>query len=899
MRRFTLVILFTILVVSTSFSQKKIFDGKSFVIYENRVEQDKYEALVKDDFTIKSNYRGVNSQGLRRPVFFKFSINNLDNERAPSYNHKIYFDPVNGKYITPIFKFGEQEPGDLTSLNENNLYLSKKSEFDVTFRVDMRDVLKSLNDKGSFKTYDGGVISKNNFNCVQIIGDTEPLTWELSSLQEREDLKLSDDDGDGIYEATVHFKNNPTREVDADGYAVWNLQKDIKKFPQFHSTNALINALYNLSMEEMMEDIRDDGAFCAGLKWPGVWTRDISYSIILSLALINPEASKISLMAKVQNGKIIEDTGTGGSWPVSTDRMIWTLAAWEIYCVTGDIEWLKKIYPIIKNSAEADLKIAVDPASGLMFGESSFLDWREQTYPAWMEPKDIYQSHCLGTNAVHYQSFKILSQIANILGEDGKKYSGVAADIKSAIQKYLWMNDKGYYAQYLYGGNYYSISPRSETLGEALCVLFGIADEKQSASVIRNVPVLDYGAPCIYPQIPGLPPYHNNGIWAFVEMYWTWASKKAGNGTSIENGLASIYRAASLFLTNKENYVAENGHYEGTEINSDRQLWSVAGNLASVYRIFFGMEFNADDLTFSPVIPKIYSGEYNLKNIKYCNSILNISVKGYGSKIKEFKLDGIVLQTNKIKNDLNGKHSIEIILFGDELKGEITRVENIFSPRTPDVQLEGCVLKWKKIENAKIYYVFKNGKKISQTSECQFKIDTPALYSEYQVMAVDNSGYESFLSKPVSTVAFENQFTFESPVKYNLKKEHKNFSGDGYITLAKNENTVVEFEIEIKENGKYFIDFCYSNGSGPINTKNMCAIRTLIIDDLIERPVVFPQRGELVWGNWGFSNSSLIELKSGKHIFKIELKDYNENMNGEVNTALLDMMRLTLVEKNR
>jgi len=126
-----------------------------------------------------------------------------------------------------------------------------------------------------------------------------------------------------------------------------------------------------------------------------------------------------------------------------------------------------------------------------------------------------------------------------------------------------------------------------------------------------------------------------------------------------------------------------------------------------------------------------------------------------------------------------------------------------------------------------------------------------------------------------------------------------NFSGDGYITLAKNENTIVEFEIEIKENGKYLIDFCYSNGSGPINTKNMCAVRTLIIDDLIERPVVFPQRGESVWGSWGFSNASSIDLEKGKHFLKIVLNESNVNMNGEINTALVDMMRLTLVEKNK
>ena len=40
----------------------------------------------------------------------------------------------------------------------------------------------------------------------------------------------------------------------------------------------------------------------------------------------------ISLRRKVDPlGRIVQDTGSGGAWPVSTDRMVWLLAAWEVY----------------------------------------------------------------------------------------------------------------------------------------------------------------------------------------------------------------------------------------------------------------------------------------------------------------------------------------------------------------------------------------------------------------------------------------------------------------------------------------------------------------------------------------------------------------------------------------
>ena len=192
----------------------------------------------------------------------------------------------------------------------------------------------------------------------------------------------------------------------------WNLEKNISAYPQYHSGQVLVDALYAKALEEMLLDVRSDGAFMAGAKWDGIWTRDISYSILLSLAIINPDAAKVSLKAKVKNDRIIQDTGTGGSWPISTDRMTWALAAWEVYLVTGDEEWLRYSYKVIKNSVEDDQHNVVNSETGLIFGESSFLDWREQSYPRWMDPKDIYESQALGTNAVHCRTYQILAEMA-------------------------------------------------------------------------------------------------------------------------------------------------------------------------------------------------------------------------------------------------------------------------------------------------------------------------------------------------------------------------------------------------------------------------------------------------------------------------------------------------------
>ncbi len=69
-------------------------------------------------------------------------------------------------------------------------------------------------------------------------------------------------------------------------------------------------------------------------------------------------------------------------------------------------------------------------------------------------------------------------------------------------------------------------SPKSETLGASLAVLFGVAARDRAEEVVARTPQVPFGAPCVYPQIPDVPPYHNNGIWPFVQSFWNWAASK-------------------------------------------------------------------------------------------------------------------------------------------------------------------------------------------------------------------------------------------------------------------------------------------------------------------------------------------------------------------------------------
>ncbi|MHB1146307.1 MAG: alpha-L-rhamnosidase-related protein [Lutibacter sp.] len=858
-----------------------LYKSKSFTIYNDSIVQGENKAVILSNKKITSNYKSASTKNYSNLISFKLTINEKDIELPSGNDHHVLIE--NGLNESPIIVFGEAD---------KNMPLDKGEKlnpnYQYTFKVDMSPVLNSFKEKGYYEAFDKSRIAKQDFKGFYIAGGSKPLTWDFSNLEEN-NLELFDKDGDGIYEIILIL--NPY-DSSIKEEKTWELSEDISKKPSFTSDQPIVDVLYNLSLEEALLAIEPDSTFRTGAKWAGVWTRDISYSIVLAFAYLEPEVAKISLMKKVKRNRIVQDTGSGGAWPVSSDRTTWALAAWEVYKTTGDKNWLKKAYEIIKNSVDDDYKIIRSKETGMYSGESSFLDWREQTYPKWMSNMDIYVSQNLGTNVVHFQTHIILSKMAKLLGEPAEKYKAIAATIKKGINEQLWMEDKGYYAQYLYGRHHLIPSKRYEALGEALSVIFDVTNETQSKSIIEKSPLTEYGSTCIYPQIPNIPPYHNDGIWPFVQSYWNIAAAKVGNEKVLNHGLASIYRAAGLYLSNYENMVANTGDFEGTEINSHRMLWSMAGNLAMVYRVFLGMEFEEDGIQFHPAIPKGYGGNKSLKNFKYRKAILNIEVAGYGNKIASIYLDDTKLANAQIPSSLEGEHQIKIKMMNNDFSSaEINLVKNKYSLGNPIVKLLDNTLLWNSIKGAVSYNIYENGKVIKTLKSTSYPIGNKQS-NEYMVSALDADNFESFVSEPILiSEKTATYFELENFIpKANLG--YVNYSGKGYIELSNAKNKNISFSIHIPEAGEYYLDFKYSNGSGSWNTDNKCALRSLYLNKDYVGAIVLPQRGLNEWSDWGFTNSHKVHLNKGKNELKLTLENWNINMNVDINSAMLDFLRV-------
>jgi hypothetical protein len=822
-------------------------------------------------------------------MHYRFSLNGADNEFRPGTEHTLYIRPSAGQVISPVYVFGQQQPPTVPT--PEAFASSEEGLARVNIRLDLRQVLRALAREGSYRPPQGEPIRRGELRAYAI-GDVEPLSWDAGALRPGVAGELTDPDGDSIYTLVLPVQALYTRPLASPGQALWARHADLSAFPQLASPQPLLDALYRMSLEELQQLVREDGALSAGAKWPGVWTRDISYASVLALALAAPDAVRRSLLAKVDSaGRIIQDTGTGGSWPVSTDRTTWALAAWELYAVSGDREWLRQAYAIIRRSALADQHAIVDPASGLAMGETSFMDWREQSYPRWMEPSDIARSAALGTNVVHYATWRILGDMAQALGEPAAPWRARAEALRVAINRELWLADRGWYASFRYGRGYPSLAPRSDALGEALSVIYGVAGPARSTQVTSHTPLVEFGAPTFWPYIPNERSYHNGALWPFVNAFWSWAAADAGNTAAVEHGLASVYRPAALFLTNKENMRATTGHFDGTVLNSDRQLWSVAGNLATQYRVLFGMRFLADRLRLAPMVPPMYRGERTLSNLRYRQARLTLVLRGYGDGVRAVRLDGARVARAEVPAGLTGSHTLEVELNGHWGEGEINRVENLSAPETPVAALRGDSLVWGAVAGAARYGVYRNGRLLATTLAPGWRLAPEREYAEYQVLSLDAAGIPSFLSEPVRREA-PGSVTLVRPAG-GLERTHAGFSGEGYLRLTRTQNTSVQLPVQVACTATYAVDTRYANGNGPVNTDSKAAVRTLRVDGREAGVLVMPQRGSNLWTEWGYGTAVHTRLTRGAHWLTLAFTPLDENMDRHENTALLDYVRLT------
>jgi len=681
------------------------------------------------------------------------------------------------------------------------------------------------------------------------------------------------------------------------GQRKWIQRTAQSNYPTLASEVGVSTTIHNMAIEALANLTERDSAWNVG-------TRDAGYASLLSLASTDPQAAQRSLIKRVSKGQALQDAGTGGAWPVTTDRAVWTLGAWEVYLATGDKQWMKRCYEIVRHNLMQDEEIVLDPATGLMRGETSLADCRREVYPRWMQPADISQSECLSTNALFFRAYEIASQMAKLCGDatGATQYQQRANRIKDAINAHLWDEQRGCYSQYLYGRTSLVASPRSDALGQALCVIYGIADPMRARRIMTSAYASPYGVACLSPQIPNIYSYHNNAVWPYIQAYWLWAATIARNPQAVTHSIAAIYRPVALYATHTDYFPATTGA-PLTEDAQRNPLLSVAATLSVAQRALAGITLEEDGIAFNPVIPRGWAGKNQLNNYRYRKATLDISIQGFGDQVKACYIDGKKQNKAFAPATLTGRHSVRLVMNGEYSNNDISKPQPVvFSPETPQVFLDGASrIAWQQVPGCKEYRILRNGSTIALQPEGfvngnHLDIPDDDGYAEYQVIAVADDGTESFASEPLAHFNLQNlrqyDMTLFAPASHYAPC--KGYSGNGAVEITTTDNTRIDITLDIPAEGDYLVDFRYANGSGSPVGGDMCATRMLWYNNKRVGCVIFPQRGKDIWNDWGYSTPLRLHLEKGTQTIVLIYELANENMNAQgVNRAMLDQIRIT------
>lgn len=395
------------------------------------------------------------------------------------------------------------------------------------------------------------------------------------------------------------------------------------------TASVLFDGLFAMAQDDLKKDsvaaIRDVAfdhgdpipchCFETGAKWHYVWTRDVSYSIDLGLWRFDRARAANSLDFKLSGvrghrdaGTLypMQDTGSGGSWPISTDRVVWFLAARHLL---DDKAFATKVWRALVATLEQDREYVFDASLGLYRGETSFLDWREQSYPAWTKDNVVFigQSFALSTNVLHYEALRLADRMARRRGDArAPEYAVQAAALKAAINARFWRADRAMYMSYI-GGDGLPVDTY-DLLGLSLAITSGVADTERARAALVHYPAWPAGTPVIWPERADQPIYHNRAIWPFVSAYALRAARAVDDPVWIAFQIESMMRGAALAGSNMENQElvtqsthVDDGRLSGPVVDSPRQLWSVAGYLDMVVEGVFGL---TDNGRIEPKLPR-------------------------------------------------------------------------------------------------------------------------------------------------------------------------------------------------------------------------------------------------------------------------------------------------------
>ena len=852
-----------------SIPENVITQNENYTVDANKVVEGKWTAQALSATHLVTNYAPSIDDSIAAVIKVRLAINGHDNELRPAQYHYIDLTDESQKAIkacVPDIK------------NNSSKKILRPNEIKLT--IDLSSIKKDLKEKGFFVTPTHDTVYAQDYKGVWVTADLPPLDIDISQCNLHHELLVDAMPGtNDLHEATLSL----TRAAPPAAHE-WKIASTSTNYPAYTSNQKLIDAIHNMSIQELTaSDDNGQDHFMVSQE---------CYAIALSLAYLEPQKSMATLKALVKDSVITSGDDTE-SYNSLANNMIWATAAWKVYCVTGDKEWLKYAYSIIVKNLEIIEKSGIlNNETGLFRATCPYLLSNiNQYYPQWASIADVFETTPLLANAVMEHAYRVVAMMCDEMEID--YHNNNATTLKEAINHRLWDEYKGFYSQYLYAGHLIMMSPCADNLGQALCVLWDIAEDDRAERLVNEMHITNYGVPLTYPISHQVKPEINNAVIPMVQAIWNLAAARNGNIAMLRRGIGAQLRPQALFASCNAACSATNGE----AIENSFARGNAAGNLAMVYNVIAGMNFLPNGIEFSPKVPICFNGDKVISSFKYRNAVLDITIKGTGDELSSISLDGNNLADNFINADIEGRHKIVITMNNNYTgSGKITLTREAYHlPETPMWQWDGFYGTTYNYNASDGYRILINNVPSYSMRDSVLGTRDTISYRSFSLMAVNKYG-TSYISKPffITSTAqcyrlsdFYSQHDGDMPRPPFYKHQPVEISDDGnWLSAAVNVDVA----------GDYIIDVLYCNGNGFASLQAPCQLLEVAANGHLQGIVATPQLGQDQWLRTAYSSSLNVKLLRGKNT--IAMRMHQQPADGPNQPAHILISHLRIIKRN-
>jgi len=401
------------------------------------------------------------------------------------------------------------------------------------------------------------------------------------------------------------------------------------------------------------------GFIRAGGGYPEPWTRDASINSWNAASVLVPDVARETLFAVCSRGAGERVVAQDNQW---WDQIVWVVAAWHHYLVTGDRVFLVEAVGIAERSLAILRSARFDEEFGLFVGPAVMQDGISGYPMSLTEPGNgssfvldhprMPHAMTLSTNALYVGALRALGWMTAELGGDGTGFERQAAELAEVVRSRFRIPGTGRYGFLIHGAGPErgTLEEQQEGCGLAFLALFAAGAPAAARAVLAEVQRLPFGVPNVWPHMPPgsaeKPARHGGILWPMVMGMVGAAAAGARDIRLLRQSIRDLETLFSgsggeLFeVYNGSTGVVDGGWQCGVHWDSEPdQTWSASAYLRLIHEGVFGLRHGTAGLGFAPLVPVEFAGAV-LEGLRYRDASLTVTLEGHGDDLAGILVDG-------------------------------------------------------------------------------------------------------------------------------------------------------------------------------------------------------------------------------------------------------------------